>query len=375
VATIEAGPGNGDAGRWWGQVDYLLWWIKGDSLPPLLTTSPTGTTAATAGVPGRDRTTLLFGNETVNGGDRSGARLTLGYWFDQGHTFGIDASYFIVEGRGSSFAADSTTNPILARPFFNTSTAFGPSAALISFPNLATGSVFISEHSSQFHGGELLLRESGSTGWARLDVLFGYRYLHLADELDIGENVLRLAGRTTVLPLATLPRGASLMVTDRFRTANDFDALEVGLDGEARWGNLVLTGFAKIAAGRAEESVDIVGTTTRTLASGSSTTRLGGFLALPTNGAKFSKLEYPVVPDIGLGVGYQVTPRLRASVGYELLYWSRVLRPGPQVESALNPGLLPLSTTAVTGIIAPRQGFEFSDLLVQGLNVGVEFRY
>src|SRR5438094_672952 len=32
----------GPTGTIWGRVEYLLWWTKGDRLPPLVTTSPPG---------------------------------------------------------------------------------------------------------------------------------------------------------------------------------------------------------------------------------------------------------------------------------------------------------------------------------------------
>src|SRR5262245_19865810 len=36
----------------WGDLEYLLWSVKGSFLPPLVTTSPPGTVRSQAGVPG-----------------------------------------------------------------------------------------------------------------------------------------------------------------------------------------------------------------------------------------------------------------------------------------------------------------------------------
>src|SRR5262245_8106792 len=55
----------------WASAEYLLWWTKGDRLPPLLTTSPVGTPLANAGVLGRPGTSVLFGDERVNDDARS----------------------------------------------------------------------------------------------------------------------------------------------------------------------------------------------------------------------------------------------------------------------------------------------------------------
>ena len=52
----------GPPGRFWVRDEYLAFWTKGDSLPVLVTTSPTGTLPASE---------VLFGGNTVNGGFRS----------------------------------------------------------------------------------------------------------------------------------------------------------------------------------------------------------------------------------------------------------------------------------------------------------------
>ncbi len=359
--------------HWYGNVEWLYWWIKGDTLPPLVTTAATGTRIASAGVVGPATTSVLFGDSTVNGDPRAGARLTLGYWFDDHQTFGIVANYFLLQPEGTTFAADSSTTPILARPFLSATTSLA-TASLVAFPGVAAGSVYASERSSIFHGGELLLRERFCCGCLNLDLLYGYRYLHLGEELDISETTLRLAGATTSPPLAGLAPGTLLQTTDQFRTVNDLNALEVGLVAEAHTDRLSVTGFVKIAAGRGEESVTIAGTGTRMLPSGAVTSVPAGILAVGTNSGAHSKLEYPVVPDLGFEVGYQVTPALRAFVGYELLYWNRVLRPGDQVDTVLNPGLFPFAPS-VTAAARPLQVFNYKELTAQGLNVGVEFRY
>src|SRR5262245_36483289 len=51
----------------WAEVDLLAWSVKGDRLPPLVTTSPAGTPFAQAGVLGLSTTSVLFGDSSVNG--------------------------------------------------------------------------------------------------------------------------------------------------------------------------------------------------------------------------------------------------------------------------------------------------------------------
>src|SRR5882757_945505 len=51
-----------DAGQFWAEMEYLAWSVKGDRLPPLVTTSPAGTPQAQAGILGPPSTTVLFGD-------------------------------------------------------------------------------------------------------------------------------------------------------------------------------------------------------------------------------------------------------------------------------------------------------------------------
>src|SRR5260370_38490640 len=68
-------PAPADAGQFWVEMEYLAWSVKGDRLPPLVTTSPAGTPPAQAGILGSPGTTVQFGDSSVNGGCRSGGRL------------------------------------------------------------------------------------------------------------------------------------------------------------------------------------------------------------------------------------------------------------------------------------------------------------
>src|SRR5262249_16786462 len=50
----------GPPGRIWVDVEWLAWWIRGSSIPPLLTSSPAGTDLGQAGVLGAPGTNVAF---------------------------------------------------------------------------------------------------------------------------------------------------------------------------------------------------------------------------------------------------------------------------------------------------------------------------
>src|SRR4051812_1195516 len=75
----------------WGDVDYLLWWVRPGSAPPLVTTGPASD--AFPGALDQPGTRVLFGGGNGLGyAPSSGVRLTLGTWLDPERRWGVLAS-------------------------------------------------------------------------------------------------------------------------------------------------------------------------------------------------------------------------------------------------------------------------------------------
>ena len=84
--------GNLSAGRFSVTGDYLVSFVRGVHLPPLVTTATPGTARPLAGVFGQARTSTLFGG-WENDDARSGFRLGAGWWFGPEERLGIDAGF------------------------------------------------------------------------------------------------------------------------------------------------------------------------------------------------------------------------------------------------------------------------------------------
>jgi hypothetical protein len=358
----------GPAGRFWVGAEYLRWRVRGDSLPPLLTTSPAGTVRADAGVLSTPGTVTLFGDSKVNDDWRSGGRVWAGFWLDDEQRWGVEANFFKLEDAAERFDASSNGNPILARPFFNALTN-RPDAELIAFPGAATGQFSAAETSTLLGAGVWLRRNVCCGDCYRLDALVGYRYLRLRDRLGIGENLVSTDATST-----TVPVGTRLAVADQFDTANDFHGVDLGLTGEIRRGHWVLEGLAKVALGTTGSELNVNGFTTVGVPGFAPVTQSGGLLALSSNSGRFSANRFGVVPEVGVKVGYQVTPHLRASVGYDFLFWNDVIRAGSQIDTVVNPNLLPPAMPGGPSRPAPRFG-DTVDLWVHGVSFGLEFRF
>lgn len=355
-------------GRVWASAEYLLWWIEGQRVPPLVTTGP----VESAGVLGAPGTTVLFGGKDVEDDAHSGGRFSIGTWLNECQTIGLEASYFFLGTRGTEFTAGGSGlpgSPVIARPTVNGITG-GETAELVNFPGAESGTIHVST-SSRLQGVEVnALGNICCACCYSIDLLGGFRYLELREGIGIAENIL-------VNPSVPTIGGTTFSVMDQFDTRNQFYGGQLGVRAEYRWGKL----FADLAGGAAlgtnHEEIDIHGTTVITPPGGPRTTLAGGILALPTNSGHFSRDRFAVVPELDVLIGYQVTPRIRVFVGYGLLYGINFARPGDIIDRTVNLTQIP-STAGPGTLVGPaRPALVLRDtsFWAQGVSLGVEVRY
>src|SRR5262249_43045061 len=139
---------------------------------------------------GKPGTVVLFGG-SVDNEDRSGGRFRAGYWFDCQQTVGVEGGYFFLGSRSVHFAAGGSGagSTIIARPFFNAVTG-AEDSELVSLPGLLNGTVAASL-GSRLQGAELngvCNLCCGCNG--RVDLLAGFRYMQLDEELGVTENLM-----------------------------------------------------------------------------------------------------------------------------------------------------------------------------------------
>jgi hypothetical protein len=96
-------------------------------------------------------------------------------------------------------------------------------------------------------------------------------------------------------------------------------------------------------------------------------------LAQPTNIGHFTQTRFAVVPQFGINVGYKINDNWRVFVGYDFLYWSKVARPGDQIDRVVNTTQVAGGT--LVGEARPRFLFQDTHYWAQGFSGGLEFRY
>jgi hypothetical protein len=352
----------GPYGRIWVSAEYLLWWIKDERLPPLVTAGP----ASSGGVLGAPGTVVLFGGDHTDEEPFSGGRFTVGAWLNECQTIGIEADFFFLGQRSNNFVAGASGAagaPVVARPIINVLTGTETS-------ELVPGIVSVRERNRLLGTGVNGVFNVCCACCARLDLLAGFRYLEYDEDLTISENLLVPAGVPTI-------GGTRFDLSDSFSTRNFFYGGLIGGRGEVRRGRFFVDLTGDVSLGTTHQDLDILGSTVITPPGGTPVALRGGILALPSNIGHFSRDRFSVVPELSLNVGYQVTHNVRAFVGYTFLYWSDVLRPGDQIDRVINPTQIPstLGPGTLVGPARPTVILRETDFWAQGLNVGVEFRF
>jgi hypothetical protein len=352
------------ADRLWVRGEYLLWWTRGSNVPPLVTTSPANTDPSIAGVLGQSGTSVLFDGDSSNAGAQSGGRITLGYWFVPCEWNGIGASYLNLSKQSNRFSADSDTTPVLARPFFDLQNN-SQSALLVAHPNFLQGSVAADmsldlQVYDAFVRGVLVQREHD-----RLDLLVGYRYGLMHDNFSISQS-----SRWTKAQ-GIIPAGTTKSLFDAFDATNEFQGAEIGLAYEEHIGRWSLEVLMKLGVGNNRSRMAIDGQTLTTVPNVGSATFVGGLLAQSTNIGQYEQNEFAILPEIGITAGYDLTNRLRATMGYTFLYWNKVARSTDQID--LNLSQLPPEEPA--GERHPAFNFATSNFWAQGMNFGLEYRF
>lgn len=358
--------------RWWFSGEYLLWWTRSSQVPALVTTS----SPQFNGIPGTgDTTTLLGGSfgQTLH----SGARFGAGWWFSDDQRRGIDTQFMFLFPSSSDFSANTNQYPLLARPFFNVNSPTGPFSEVVAAPGLASGGVQAHLQNSLW-GAEINYRRFlAGTPCYRLDALVGFRYMNFSENLSITETFLR----TPDSPVTVGSPAVGGVIGDRFRAENNFYGGQVGLTGEIRRGRWFMDTRATVAFGTVHQTAEINGGQTLLFPNGQVGQYQGGLLALPgANIGRFSQDKFAVMPQVGINLGYHITPHCRVFVGYSFLYLSSVVRAGnlidPMLDAARIPNFpLPNNPGILPGTPRPAPVLRTTDFWAQGINFGLQWTF
>ncbi len=407
-ALYSAGGGN----LIYGGADYLLWKIRGATLPLNVSAIPIGLISVTStdtfvnnagGAPNVVTNTQVLPLSIVNnagfGGARNtdfgslnGARVTLGLWSDNGHGFGLEAQGFILERGSDSRIISSSSQPgtiqLDTGAANRTFVVVGgqPPTLVTSTPitvlRNASGVVAATASSSLF-GAELNVRSTNlKIGSFDFTSLGGMRYINFRDEVGAISTVsLTQPDTAPANPADTLSRSIAFSSVDRIRIWNNFIGAQIGFDVESYIGNLYLYGRLKAAVGPNIQYAQLSGVTNvinNDAARPTPTGRLGsgGLLVGGGDPDNSTTTKFSFIPEVNFKLGYRVGDNFRVTVGYDGIYMGNMARAGlGSTNNNLSTTVTAGGNTNTNSISQPGFRFATQDAWVQGLNMGFELLF
>lgn len=249
----------------------------------------------------------------------------------------------------------------------------GSAALLLGYsPTGAIGSIE-ADSSTELWGVELNgLFHFFSQPTFRLSALGGVSFTDLSERLSLLFSSI----------LSTQGEFLAASIRDHFLTANDVFAGQFGLRGEWSSGWLFASFIVKVGLGAVLQGTHISGNfsdTTSDLYFYYGAGQSGGIFSQPTNSGEHTQVCFEALPAATLRFGVNLLRDLRLSFGYDFLFLSNVLRPGDQIDSAINETQAGAASggkpPVLTGPARPRLLMHQATYWAQGINAGIEARF
>jgi hypothetical protein len=332
----------------------MLGWRKGRGYPPLVTTDPATEDSTTAGV--LPDATVLYGGDSDNTQMQAGLNLDFGTFLNDCQNIGFGGRYFFFGADDGNFSRNSGQNSVLAIPFFSVDLGAN-SSLLLAHPDIGgdvrSGSVAI-RASNEIHGFDVYARLLYTrTACGRIDFITGW---HTSSVNDFFQLQMQTDGNQA---------NNDVRLLDEFNTENQFNGLILGVMTEHQICCMTLRGKARVSVGNMHQSVSINGATT--VNGVLDQNEPGGLFTASSNIGNYSQDQFAAVTEAGLSLGYYITPRTQVTVGYNLMYWSNIVRPGEQINTVIDDLNVPPTS--------PTFQFHTSSFWVQSLTLGLNCEF
>ena len=347
------------------KIEAATFWPEGQSLPALVTTNRNRPFPSAPGVePGAENDltrTVLFGGENVLQDGVQGLRGEFGTFFGPNSDSGILLRFFDVGNNALSYNSVPGTEPLVVRPFTrqpgDLPDTFVVNAPLAppTFPDSVQGNLDATI-SSELYGGDILFRHIvGRDSLGHVEFLAGYQTTRLAEDL-------RIVSRSSIPP-------TTVDLEDHFQTTSRFNGMALGLSGaiqDRRWN---LSGMVKLGLGNMETFVGIDGSRRTTVVDVVESNN--GLLARATNRGSYTNDTFVISPEVNLSLGYRITRRLDATLGYTYLGLPKVAR----VADQLDPDLSSNPSDPLVGPARPSFELRESNFSLHSLSYGLQYRF
>ncbi|WP_197231172.1 BBP7 family outer membrane beta-barrel protein [Novipirellula artificiosorum] len=349
--------------RWFGSIELLLMFRSGDYLPPLLTTGPA--TANNPGQIGSPGTQILVGNAEYLADMTAGGRLTVGTWLDDCRSRSLVFRGWFAGDETFDFSADQNTLPVITRPFLNVTTgqAAAQDTQVIATPGLTTLGVANVNLSSEVAGADISVRQHAYSRFGgTVDVLYGYQYMRMA------ENLTTFSTSTADADNAA-PLGSIISITDSFEAENEFHGGQLGMATRYREGCWSFHSLLKFAFGQLTRRSTLAGSTATS--NGPTVVDPNGLLVRSTNDGTVTDHTFGWVPELDLSLGWHQFPRFDVTVGYHIVAMTDAI----QTSGLIDPQLASNLAEPIADPLRPSPRMNDKTFYVHGIHFGLQYVY
>jgi hypothetical protein len=336
--------------------DYLYWYPRKSSLPPLVTSG-----TASAPVPAalnQPGTQVLLQGTQLNDPQLQGGRITFGIGVDQSDEWSILATAFLLEQGQRALTFSQAGTGVLGRPFFNLATGM-EDADLFAVAGATAGQLTVSEK-RRVYGGDVDLRyEYLCSDNHRLHLLAGVKLLFLDEALDFN--------RTSVGPANVVTQSESLQALNRFYGG------QIGGEWEFRLGPVFFLSRGKVAFGVTDVNPNLSAFTQTITAAGVQGVQNQGLYVSVANGGQRHKTVFAVAPEANFRFGFDFNEWVRLSVGYTFIGLTDATRAGDLINRNVNPTTITQPVALTT--VAPQATTPTTGFWVQGFDVSVRISF
>jgi hypothetical protein len=340
----------------------MLMFRRGDRPPTLVTTGP-DTDEDTAGEIGDPNTSVLVGGDSILKDVTAGGRLTLGTWIDHSQSRSLVLRAWFAGEETFGFNRNQDQTPVLVRPFLNVSDdqAAAQDTQIIAFPNLATGNINV-QASSEVFGGDISVRQLWYEKYgATVDVLYGYQYMRVAEDL-------RISSTSTSLDDDFAPVGSVISIRDSFDTENDFHGGQFGFAGNYREGCWSFNSLAKVGFGQLRRRANLSGSTTTSIDAATAVDP-NGLLVRSTNAGETTDHTFGWVPELDFSIGWHRYRNFDMKIGYHVIAMTDAVQTSNTIDPALRVNL----SDPPTGQQRPSVGLSYDTYYIQGIHFGLQY--
>lgn len=357
-----------DKSRWFGSIELLLMFGKGDRLPPLVTTGPlTIPNPENPPIPSEipnPNVEILYGGRVLHD-LRAGGRLTLGTWVDPHCCRSLVFRGWFAGEETDSFGSNQSINPVITRPFLNvTDDPIGVGdTQIIAFPDRASGSISVNT-SSEVYGADLSARQKWFSRFGgTVDLLYGYQFMRVDEDLNISSTSISEDD-------AFAPLGSVLAIDDSFDAENEFHGGQFGLASRYREGCWSFHSLAKVGFGVVRRSANLRGETFTSI-DGNNAIDPNGLLVRSTNAGSTEDHTFGWVPELDFSLGWHQYPRFDLTFGYNIIAMTDAI----QVSGLIDPELAVNLSDPLVGRQSPQLRVRDHTYYVQGIHFGLQYVY